>query len=93
MVIVVCLDKIKHPVYNQTMSFKLVWLYNIEELRLWKLERPIYHIVDSEIPCLSQMISCFNKYESTILGVQPVNKRLLRFFASEHRICLKRDAV
>ncbi|OPL08634.1 MAG: UTP--glucose-1-phosphate uridylyltransferase [delta proteobacterium ML8_F1] len=31
-------------------------------------------IVDSEIPCLSQMISCFNKYESTILGVQPVDK-------------------
>lgn len=31
-------------------------------------------IVDSDIPCLSQLISCFNKYGSTILGVQPVNK-------------------
>jgi UTP--glucose-1-phosphate uridylyltransferase len=29
-------------------------------------------VVDSEIPCLKQLIDCFNEYKTTILGVQQV---------------------
>lgn len=29
-------------------------------------------IVDSEVPCLKQLINCFNEYKTTILGVQTV---------------------
>lgn len=29
-------------------------------------------IVDSEVPCLKQLIGCFNEYKTTILGVQQV---------------------
>ena len=31
-------------------------------------------IVDSTVPCLKQLIDCYNEYKTTILGVQPVNK-------------------
>ncbi|MBL4930348.1 MULTISPECIES: UTP--glucose-1-phosphate uridylyltransferase GalU [Clostridium] len=31
-------------------------------------------IVDSRVPCLKQLIDCYNEYKTTILGVQPVNK-------------------
>lgn len=30
-------------------------------------------VVDAEVPCLKQMIDCFDKYQSTILGVQTVS--------------------
>ncbi|WP_195517150.1 UTP--glucose-1-phosphate uridylyltransferase GalU [Paraclostridium bifermentans] len=30
-------------------------------------------VVDSEIPCLKQLINCFNEYKTTILGVQTVD--------------------
>ena len=30
-------------------------------------------VVDSEIPCLKQLIDCFNEYKTTILGVQTVS--------------------
>ena len=30
-------------------------------------------IVDAEVPCLKQMIDCYNEYRTTILGVQKVN--------------------
>ena len=29
-------------------------------------------VVDSEVPCLKQMIDCFNEYKTSILGVQEV---------------------
>ena len=29
-------------------------------------------VVDSEVPCLKQLIDCFNEYKTTILGVQEV---------------------
>lgn len=29
-------------------------------------------VVDSEVPCLKQLIECFNEYKTTILGVQKV---------------------
>ncbi|WP_304683243.1 UTP--glucose-1-phosphate uridylyltransferase GalU [uncultured Clostridium sp.] len=29
-------------------------------------------VVDSEVPCLKQLINCFNEYKTTILGVQTV---------------------
>ena len=29
-------------------------------------------VVDSEVPCLKQLIDCFNEYKTTILGVQTV---------------------
>jgi UTP--glucose-1-phosphate uridylyltransferase len=29
-------------------------------------------IVDSEVPCLKQLINCYNEYKTTILGVQQV---------------------
>ncbi|APM40633.1 UTP--glucose-1-phosphate uridylyltransferase GalU [Clostridium kluyveri] len=32
-------------------------------------------IVDSEVPCLKQLINCYNKYNTSIIGVQPVNKK------------------
>jgi UTP--glucose-1-phosphate uridylyltransferase len=31
-------------------------------------------IVDSKVPCLKQMIDCYDKYKTSILGVQSVNK-------------------
>ncbi|MDD7794204.1 UTP--glucose-1-phosphate uridylyltransferase GalU [Clostridium sp. 'White wine YQ'] len=31
-------------------------------------------IVDSTVPCLKQLIDCYNEYKTTILGVQPVNR-------------------
>ncbi|WP_147565899.1 UTP--glucose-1-phosphate uridylyltransferase GalU [Clostridium tyrobutyricum] len=31
-------------------------------------------IVDSKIPCLKQLMNCYDKYNSSILGVQPVEK-------------------
>lgn len=31
-------------------------------------------IVDSRIPCLKQLMNCYDKYNSSILGVQPVEK-------------------
>ncbi|ABK60779.1 UTP-glucose-1-phosphate uridylyltransferase [Clostridium novyi NT] len=31
-------------------------------------------VVDSKVPCLKQLIDCFNEYKTTILGVQEVNK-------------------
>ena len=31
-------------------------------------------VVDSEVPCLKQLIDCFNEYKTTILGVQEVAK-------------------
>ncbi|MBV7271539.1 UTP--glucose-1-phosphate uridylyltransferase GalU [Clostridium sp. PL3] len=31
-------------------------------------------IVDSEVPCLKQLIDCFNEYKTSILGVQPVHE-------------------
>ncbi|GAA0181236.1 UTP--glucose-1-phosphate uridylyltransferase GalU [Clostridium sediminicola] len=31
-------------------------------------------VVDSEVPCLKQMIDCFNEYKTSILGVQEVPK-------------------
>ena len=30
-------------------------------------------VVDSEVPCLKQLINCFNEYKTTILGVQTVD--------------------
>ena len=30
-------------------------------------------VVDSEVPCLKQLIDCFNEYKTTILGVQTVS--------------------
>ncbi len=30
-------------------------------------------IVDSKVPCLKQLIECYDKYNTSILGVQPVN--------------------
>lgn len=30
-------------------------------------------IVDSEVPCLKQLIDVFNEYKTTVIGVQPVN--------------------
>ncbi|WP_446897312.1 UTP--glucose-1-phosphate uridylyltransferase GalU [Clostridium sp. LBM24168] len=34
-------------------------------------------IVDSRIPCLKQLIDCYDKYKTSILGVQPVEKNIL----------------
>ncbi|NMM62918.1 UTP--glucose-1-phosphate uridylyltransferase GalU [Clostridium sp. P21] len=31
-------------------------------------------IVDSREPCLKQLINCYNKYKTSVLGVQPVDK-------------------
>ncbi len=31
-------------------------------------------IVDNEVPCLRQLINCYNEYKTTILGVQTVPK-------------------
>ena len=31
-------------------------------------------IVDSKVPCLKQLINCYDKYETSILGVQSVHK-------------------
>lgn len=31
-------------------------------------------IVDSEVPCLKQLINCYDEYGTSILGVQPVNE-------------------
>jgi UTP--glucose-1-phosphate uridylyltransferase len=31
-------------------------------------------IVDSRVPCLKQLISCYDQYKTSVLGVQPVNK-------------------
>ncbi|MDP4146368.1 MAG: UTP--glucose-1-phosphate uridylyltransferase GalU [Bacillota bacterium] len=31
-------------------------------------------VVDSEVPCLKQLINCFNEYKTSILGVQQVDK-------------------
>ncbi|KGM96440.1 UTP--glucose-1-phosphate uridylyltransferase [Clostridium novyi A str. 4552] len=31
-------------------------------------------VVDSKVPCLKQLIDCFNEYKTTILGVQEVDK-------------------
>ncbi|MEA4826740.1 MAG: UTP--glucose-1-phosphate uridylyltransferase GalU [Clostridium sp.] len=31
-------------------------------------------VVDSEVPCLKQLINCYNEYKTTILGVQQVPK-------------------
>lgn len=31
-------------------------------------------VVDSEVPCLKQLITCFNEYKTSILGVQQVPK-------------------
>ncbi|AEV70561.1 UTP--glucose-1-phosphate uridylyltransferase GalU [Acetivibrio clariflavus] len=31
-------------------------------------------IVDSEVPCLKQLIDVFNEYKTTVLGVQPVDE-------------------
>jgi len=31
-------------------------------------------VVDSEVPCLKQLIDCYDRYKTSILGVQPVNK-------------------
>ena len=30
-------------------------------------------VVDSKVPCLKQLMDCFNEYQTTILGVQEVN--------------------
>lgn len=30
-------------------------------------------IVDSEVPCLKQLMNCYDQYKTTILGVQPVD--------------------
>ena len=30
-------------------------------------------VVDSKVPCLKQLMNCFNEYQTTILGVQEVN--------------------
>lgn len=32
-------------------------------------------VVDSEVPCLKQLIDCFNEYKTTILGVQTVDPK------------------
>ncbi|QGU94985.1 UTP--glucose-1-phosphate uridylyltransferase GalU [Clostridium bovifaecis] len=32
-------------------------------------------VVDSQIPCLKQLIDCYNEYKTTILGVQEVPKK------------------
>ena len=32
-------------------------------------------VVDSEVPCLNQLIDCFNEYKTTILGVQTVDPK------------------
>ena len=32
-------------------------------------------VVDSEVPCLKQLIDCFNEYKTTILGVQTVDQK------------------
>lgn len=31
-------------------------------------------VVDSGVPCLKQLINCYDRYKTSILGVQPVNK-------------------
>lgn len=31
-------------------------------------------IVDSRIPCLKQLMNCYDEYKTSVLGVQPVNK-------------------
>lgn len=31
-------------------------------------------IVDSRVPCLKQLMNCYDKYKTSVLGVQPVNK-------------------
>lgn len=31
-------------------------------------------VIDSEVPCLKQLINCFNEYKTSILGVQKVNE-------------------
>lgn len=31
-------------------------------------------IVDSKVPCLKQLINCYDQYKTSVLGVQPVNK-------------------
>ena len=31
-------------------------------------------IVDSEVPCLKQLIDVYNEYKTTVLGVQPVSE-------------------
>ena len=31
-------------------------------------------VVDSEVPCLKQLIDCYNEYKTTIVGVQPVDE-------------------
>ncbi|MCY6370965.1 UTP--glucose-1-phosphate uridylyltransferase GalU [Clostridium ganghwense] len=32
-------------------------------------------IVDNEVPCLKQLIDCFNEYKTSIIGVQPVHEK------------------
>ncbi|MBP2033781.1 UTP--glucose-1-phosphate uridylyltransferase [Clostridium algifaecis] len=34
-------------------------------------------IVDSSTPCLKQLINCYDKYKTSILGVQPVKKEVI----------------
>lgn len=31
-------------------------------------------VIDSEVPCLKQLMNCFNEYKTSILGVQKVNE-------------------
>lgn len=31
-------------------------------------------IVDSRVPCLKQLMNCYDEYKTSVLGVQPVNK-------------------
>lgn len=34
-------------------------------------------IVDSKVPCLKQLIQCYNEYKTSILGVQPIDKKYI----------------
>lgn len=56
-------------------------------------------VVDSEVPCLKQLIDCYNEYKTTILGVQDVPKKdvskygIIRAMNIEERVYKVKDMM
>ena len=56
-------------------------------------------VVDSEVPCLKQLIDCFNEYNTTILGVQQVPHEevskygIIKGMSIEERVYKVKDLV
>ena len=56
-------------------------------------------VVDSEVPCLKQLIDCFNEYNTTILGVQKVPHEevskygIIKGMSIEERVYKVKDLV